>query len=262
MSTAFRIVRPAASTPTADEARRAPASPVLALTAVRRRFGGGATAVQAVEHATLAVGAGEVVAIMGPSGSGKSTLLSMMGGLLEPDSGTVVLAGEDIRALSAGALAQLRRTRLGFVFQRFNLLKALTALENVELGLLLGGVAPATARVRAGEALAAVGLTPRSHALPRDLSGGEQQRVAIARALAPMPALVLADEPTGALDSASGRVVVDLITTHVHERGAAAVIVTHDQRVASAVDRVLWMEDGVLSEQAHADASEPRPLAL
>jgi putative ABC transport system ATP-binding protein len=236
-----------------------PRPPVLVLTDVRRRFGEGATAVDAVRAATLAVAPGEVVAIMGPSGSGKSTLLSMMGGLLAPDAGIATIAGQDLRGLSSGALAQLRRTRLGFVFQKFNLLRALTGRENVEIGLLLAGVAPAEARVRAEEALAEVGLERRAHALPRDLSGGEQQRVAVARALAPAPALILADEPTGALDSASGRLVIDLICTHVHQRGAAAVIVTHDHRVSAVVDRVLWMEDGLLSERSNVDVT---PTAL
>ncbi len=234
--------------------------PVLALEGVSRRFGEGATIVHAVRSATLAVTPGEVVAIMGPSGSGKSTLLSIMGGLLAPDGGAAAIAGQDLAALSPAALARLRRTRLGFVFQKFNLLRALTALENVELSLVLSGIAASAARARAADALGEVGLTPRSHALPRDLSGGEQQRVAIARALAPAPALILADEPTGALDSVSGRLVIDLICTHVHKRGAAAVIVTHDHRIRAAVDRILWMEDGVLSEGIHADASDSRAL--
>jgi putative ABC transport system ATP-binding protein len=234
------------------------ASATLVLTSVSRRFGEGSRAVDAVRDATITVTAGEVVAIMGPSGSGKTTVLSIMGGLLTPDAGEVTIAGRNLAALSGPARATLRRTQLGFVFQKFNLLRALTALENVQIGLQLAGLAPAAARVRAAEALAEVGLAKRAHALPRDLSGGEQQRVAVARALAPSPAVVLADEPTGALDSASGRLVIDLICTHAHRHGAAAVIVTHDHRVRAAVDRVLWMEDGALSENVHEDTRAAR----
>jgi putative ABC transport system ATP-binding protein len=223
---------------------------VLVLDGVSRRFGQGATAVTAVRSATLRVLPREVVAIMGPSGSGKSTLLSIMGGLLVPDTGETLIVGNAIWTMSADGLSRLRRTRIGFVFQKFNLLKALTALENVELGLSLSGVPPATARARAAQALAEGGLAARARALPRDLSGGEPQRVAVARALAPAPVLILADEPTGSLDSANGRTVIDLICVHVHRHGAAAVIVTHDHRVTAAVDRELWMEDGVLRDDS------------
>jgi len=242
-------------------AASATAPPIIALRGVSRRFGDGGTAVRAVRDATFAIAAGEVAAIMGPSGSGKSTLLSLMGGLLDPDSGVVALAGQDLGALPPAARTQLRRTRFGFVFQKFNLLKALTALENVEIGLLLAGMPPSEARPRALRALAEVGLAPRQGHLPKDLSGGEQQRVAVARALAPLPSLILADEPTGALDSVSGRLVIDLIRNHVHERGAAAVIVTHDHRVATVVDRLLWMEDGALHERSDAIPPDIRALA-
>jgi putative ABC transport system ATP-binding protein len=229
---------------------------LLALRAVSRGYGSGTTAVRAVRDATLAVEAGETVAIMGPSGSGKSTLLCLMGGLLMPDGGEAVVAGRRLAALSEGARARLRRTTMGFIFQRFNLLKALTAVENVELGLRLAGAAGPAARRAALAALERIGLGARAQALPRDLSGGEQQRVAVARALAPGPRVILADEPTGSLDSANGRQVVDMIRAHARERGAAAVIVTHDHRVAAAVDRRLWMEDGVLREGRDFDARE------
>jgi putative ABC transport system ATP-binding protein len=229
--------------------------PILALARVHRSFGHGPTAVRAVKDATLAVRPGEVVAIMGPSGSGKSTLLSIMGGLLTPDGGEVTVAGEPLGPLPPEARARLRRRAIGFVFQKFNLLRALSALENVALGLHLAGVTGAAGRERAARALANVGLAARAHALPRDLSGGEQQRVAVARALAPEPVLILADEPTGSLDSANGRLVVDLLRAHVHAHDAAAVVVTHDHRLRSAVDRVLWMEDGVLD--AGADHAKP-----
>jgi putative ABC transport system ATP-binding protein len=223
------------------------AEPLVALDAVRRSFGRGATAVAAVRSATLRVMPGEVVAIMGPSGGGKSTLLCLMAGLLLPDAGRVVVAGRSLVELSAAARAELRRGQVGFVFQKFNLLRSLTARENVELALELAGRRSAT-RERAAEALAAVGLARCADRKPRDLSGGEQQRVAVARALAAGPRLVLADEPTGNLDSANGRATVELLRAHARGEGAAVVVVTHDPRVSECVDRRLWMEDGELGE--------------
>jgi putative ABC transport system ATP-binding protein len=220
---------------------------VLALTSVSRQFGCGATAVRAVSRVTLRVYADQVIAIMGPSGSGKSTLLSIMGGLLKPDTGDVYIDGTSLQAMSETGLARLRRTQIGFIFQKFNLLKALTALENIEIALRLAGLTALETRRRAAQALGEVGLEARADALPRDLSGGEQQRVAVARALAAGPALILADEPTGSLDSANGRVVLDMICSHVHRCRAAAVVVTHDHRVLPFVDRQLWLEDGVLT---------------
>ncbi len=221
-------------------------APTLSLTAVCRTFGTGARAVGAVRGVSLELHAGEAVCIMGPSGSGKSTLLSIMGGLLEPDRGEVAIAGRRLADLSQRARCELRRRQVGFVFQRFNLMGALSAAENVELGLHLAGVAAPEGRRRAAGVLERFGLGPRGGALPRDLSGGEQQRVALARALAPGPVLLLADEPTGNLDSANGRRVVELIRAHVRGTGAAAVVVTHDRRVSEAMDHCLWMEDGVL----------------
>jgi len=220
----------------------------LELRHVSRRFSSGATEVLAVRDATVSITPGETVAVMGPSGSGKSTLLCLMGGLLRPDSGEVRVAGRSLAVLSEREQCRLRRTRIAFVFQHFNLLKALSALENVELALHLAGVAGPAARDRARQALLGVGLGPRAHALPRDLSGGEQQRVAVARALAPAPSVILADEPTANLDSASGRTVIELLSGEARRRGAAVVIVTHDQRLRAVVDRILWMEDGRLRE--------------
>jgi putative ABC transport system ATP-binding protein len=227
--------------------------PSIELRAVSRRFSSGATAVQAVRDASLSVAPGETVAVMGPSGSGKSTLLCLMGGLLRPDSGDVLVAGQRLAGLPDDEQARLRRTRLAFVFQHFNLLKALTAIENVELALYLAGVPSAAARDRARQALVGIGLGARAHALPRDMSGGEQQRVAVARALAPAPSLVLADEPTANLDSTSGRTVIELLCGQARRRGAAVVIVTHDHRLRSVVDRVLWMEDGTLQDSRDED---------
>ena len=178
------------------------------------------------------------------------------GGLLEPDAGDVRIDGRSLGRLSRAERCALRREQVGFVFQRFNLMRALTAIENVALALDLAGIRTADALRRAGDALAAVGLAHRARALPRDLSGGEQQRVAVARALAPYPGLVLADEPTGNLDSESGRAVIDLVCEHVRRRDAAAVVVTHDHRILDAVDRRLWMQDGHLKEANHADERE------
>jgi putative ABC transport system ATP-binding protein len=236
--------------------------PVAAARAVRRRFGRGPTAVTAVADATLLVLAGEVISIMGPSGSGKSTLLCLLGGLLTPDEGEVELMGNDLGGLSPGARAELRRRHLGFVFQRFNLLKGLTALDNVALALELTGCSAREARERARRGLEEVGLERCAGHLPRDLSGGEQQRVAVVRALAPAPALILADEPTGNLDSANGRAVIELLCAHARDSGAGVVIVTHDPRVGEVVDRRLWMEDGVLQGGERAGAPELRAAPL
>jgi putative ABC transport system ATP-binding protein len=237
-------------------------APRLALELVSRSYGDGPAAVRAVRDVTLSVSAGEVVAVLGPSGSGKSTLLCLMAGLLDPDSGDVRIDGQSLGSLSRRARCALRRERVGFVFQRFNLMRSLTAIENVALALDLAGVGTAEAMGRADEALAAVGLAHRARALPRDLSGGEQQRVAVARALAANPAVILADEPTGNLDSTSGRAVIDLVRDHVRRCEAAAVIVTHDHRIIDAVDRRLWMQDGHLEEATHAHERESHAAAV
>ena len=201
-----------------------------------------------MREATLSVRPGEAVAIMGPSGSGKSTLLCIMGGLLRPDSGDVRVNGVALEGLGPRRLAEMRSRTIGFVFQRFNLLRALSASENVEVSLRLTGCGRRRARAAAERFLASLGLAERARSLPRDLSGGEQQRVAIARALVTSPTLILADEPTANLDSRNGRAVIDMLSAHVRSHRAAAVIVTHDLRVATAVDRQLLMEDGVVKE--------------
>ena len=162
--------------------------------------------------------------------------------------------------MSESERARLRRARIGFIFQKFNLLKALSALENVEVALRLAGCPAGDARRRAAHALDAVGLCARLRALPQDLSGGEQQRVAVVRALVTAPAIILADEPTGSLDSANGRIVLDMICSHARGRAAAAVIVTHDHRVRAVVDRELWMEDGMLAEPGAAAERIERSL--
>jgi putative ABC transport system ATP-binding protein len=203
-------------------------------------FGAGETAVHALAGVDLAVGAGEMLALMGPSGSGKTTLLMVLGGLLHPSSGGVRVDGQDLRPMTEEERARLRLSRMGFVFQSYNLFPALTALENVQLALALKGrtLAEADALLRQ------VGLGARLRGYPAQLSGGEKQRVAIARALAGSPGVVLADEPTAALDSAHGQAVVQLLREIAHHQGRAVVVVTHDPRVSQLADRVVTIEDG------------------
>ena len=203
--------------------------------------------VPALRQATLHVRRGEFVAVMGPSGSGKSTLLNLLGCLDRPTDGVYYLEGRDVSRLSDGQLARVRNARLGFVFQTFNLLPGLSALRNVELPLLYRRRARDTRR-RAQAMLERVGLGARCHHRPAELSGGECQRVAIARALVGDPALILADEPTGNLDSATGAEVLDLLG-ELHAEGRTIVLVTHETGIARRADRVLWMRDGRLISQ-------------
>ncbi len=210
--------------------------------------GSGAESVHAVDDVSMTVDACEFVAIFGPSGSGKTTLLLLAAGLLRADSGWVRFEGADLGALAKREVLSYRRNKLGFVFQGFNLTAGLTAEENVAIPLLLRGVSHREARKRALSALEDVGLQHRSDHTPSELSGGEQQRVAIARALVGEPKLVLADEPTGNLDSDTGDAVLELLSALPRDHGAAAVLVTHDTRVAGYADRVLGMRDGRLME--------------
>jgi putative ABC transport system ATP-binding protein len=221
---------------------------MLELERVRKHYVSPGELVQAVEDVSVRVRRRELVAIFGPSGSGKTTLLLLAAGLLRADSGQVRFEGRDLGELSKREILSYRRTRLGFVFHSFNLTGGLTAEENVALPLLLRGVNHREARRRALTLLDEVGLGRRSRHTPERLSGGEQQRVAIARALVGEPRLLLADEPTGKLDSETGDGVLGLLSTLPRERGAAAVLVTHDARVADHADRVLNMRDGRLSE--------------
>jgi putative ABC transport system ATP-binding protein len=207
-----------------------------------------AGAVHAVDDVTMSVGARELVAIFGPSGSGKTTLLLLAAGLLRADAGSVHFEGRDLATLPKRDVLAYRRTKLGFVFQNFNLVAGLTAEENVSMPLLLRGVDHHEARARALAALGEVGLENRSGHSPDRLSGGEQQRVSIARALVGRPKLVLADEPTGNLDTETGDAVLELLSALPREHGAATIIVTHDARVAGFADRVLMMRDGKLTE--------------
>jgi len=209
-----------------------------------RRFGDGDTAVTAVRGVSLAVAPGEVVLIMGPSGSGKTTLLSMMGALLKPTQGSIYLDGVEISSLSEGRLPDIRLRQFGFIFQDFNLLTALSVLENVAIVAELAGVSGRHARDKAKQLLTELGLAERLDFLPEKLSGGEKQRVAIARALVNDPALILADEPTANLDSKIGHEITRLLRAIAKEQGRSVVIVSHDQRIRDIADRVLWLEDG------------------
>jgi putative ABC transport system ATP-binding protein len=218
--------------------------PRLELRGVTKRLRSGERELTVVDHVDLAVAPGEFLAVLGPSGSGKSTLLGISAGLDRPSEGTVLLDGREIQDLSESALARLRRGRIGFVFQSFQLLGNLTALENVLLPLELAGAAGALAAARA--MLASVGLAARGHHYPAQLSGGEQQRVALARAFAGEPALLLADEPTGNLDGATGAVVLELLARLRAGHGTTLVLVTHDPEVAARADRRVHLRDGRL----------------
>ena len=218
---------------------------ILELRDVHRTHGSGETAVHALAGITLTVGAGELVAVMGPSGSGKSTLLNLAGGLDRPTQGEVAVDGTVLGRASRRALAALRRRRIGYVFQDLNLLSSLTAAENVALPLELDGTGVGKARRLAIAALSEVDLDGYGLRFPDELSGGQQQRVAIARALVGERNLVLADEPTGALDSQTGEAVLRLLRSKV-DAGAAGVLVTHDARHAAWADRVVFLRDGVI----------------
>ncbi|WP_413355034.1 ABC transporter ATP-binding protein [Microbacterium sp. 1P06AB] len=229
---------------------------VLQLVGVTQQYGEGETSVSALSGVDLTVDKGELVAIMGASGSGKSTLLSIAGGLQKPTSGEVVVEGTYLSTATRRDLAQLRRRSLGFVFQDFNLIPTLTAVENVTLPLELDGFRARVARRAGRDALASVGLEDKLDAYPDDLSGGQQQRVAIARAVVGGRRLILADEPTGALDSVTGEAVMKMIRHRV-DQGAAGILVTHEPRHAAWADRIVFLRDGRIvdeSQRRGADA--------
>ncbi|MDQ1126462.1 putative ABC transport system ATP-binding protein [Microbacterium sp. LKL04] len=227
---------------------------VLQLVGVTQQYGEGETSVSALSGVDLTVDKGELVAIMGASGSGKSTLLSIAGGLQKPTSGEVVVEGTYLSTATRRDLAQLRRRSLGFVFQDFNLIPTLTAVENVTLPLELDGFRARVARRAGRDALASVGLEDKLDAYPDDLSGGQQQRVAIARAVVGGRRLILADEPTGALDSVTGEAVMKMIRHRV-DQGAAGILVTHEPRHAAWADRIVFLRDGrIVDESARRGA--------
>jgi len=230
-------------------------TPVLALTDVRKTYRTGTIEVEALRGITLRIAAGEFVAIMGPSGSGKSTLMHILGCLDVPTSGDYQLAGEHVGDMDEAELAQVRNRRIGFVFQQFNLLPSLTAWRNVELPLTYAGLAPAERKERAMAALERVDLGDRVEHRPGELSGGQQQRVAVARALVTDPALILADEPTGNLDSTSSADVLGLFA-ELHDAGRTVVLITHEADIASTAQRVVHIRDGLLQ------ADEPPKAAV
>jgi putative ABC transport system ATP-binding protein len=231
---------------------------MLELRQVSKVYGQGAAEVHALREVSLEVGPGMMVAVMGPSGSGKSTLLTIAGSLEEPSTGQVLVAGQDLATMSRNDKARLRRQSVGYVFQDFNLLPGLTAVENVSLPLELDGIGARNARQVGLRALDGLGLADRASSYPDQLSGGERQRVAIARAVVGDRLLLLADEPSGALDSANAEAVMRMIHTAC-KQGIAAVVVTHDAQLASWADRVVLIRDGRVVDQA-TPAPGPEPL--
>jgi len=219
-------------------------------------YGSGETAVIALDHVNLSVDAGEFLAVMGPSGCGKSTLLHLVGGLDRATEGRVIIDGHALTDLSDAALTELRRRKIGFVFQFFNLIPVLNATENAALPLTLDGLSPAKAKARANEWLTKVGLGNRLHSRPDQLSGGQQQRVAIARALVAEPALVLADEPTGNLDTRASDEIAALLRQVSDEWGRAVVMVTHDPRLAAYADRIVFLKDGTIVDETRLEAQK------
>jgi len=219
-------------------------------------YGTGETSVTALDHVNLEVNAGEFVAVMGPSGCGKSTLLHLMGGLDRPSDGRVIIDGQPIEDLSDDALTRLRRQKIGFVFQFYNLIPMLNATENAALPILLDGGNPAQAKARAADWLKKMGLGDRLDSRPDQLSGGQQQRVAIARALVAEPQLVLADEPTGNLDSHASDEIAALLRQVADAWGRAVVMVTHDPHIAAYADRILFLKDGAIVAEKRPEARD------
>lgn len=221
----------------------------LQLENITKTFGDGDSSIKVLKNVTLSVQAGEFIALVGPSGSGKSTFLSIAGALLAPSSGRIVIGGQDLSQFSEKQMNEIRLDKIGFVFQSANLIPYLTVKDQLLLIAELSGKKGKQANQKADEMLSRLGLSHRAHAYPENLSGGERQRVAIARAWMNDPEILLADEPTASLDSERGRAVVEMLSQEVKERNKAAIMVTHDTRMLDLCDRVIYMEDGVLTEQ-------------
>ncbi len=232
---------------------------VLRCEALTRTYGSGATEVKALVDAELAIEPGELVILRGPSGSGKTTLLNLLGGLDVPTSGHVWLGDREVTGASERDLVDMRRREIGYIFQTFALLSALSAAENVELPMRMIGMPVAERRERVAELLAVVGLAEHAEQRPNELSGGQQQRLGIARALANSPRLIIADEPTGQLDSLNAEAMMSLIASLVHDRGVSAIVSTHDPRMAAHADRILEIHDGHLGRRhgRHTTGAEP-----
>ena len=230
-------------------------SPMLELIDVVKSFGAGPAEVRALTGVSLTLQAGEFVAVRGPSGCGKSTLLHLAGGLEDPTAGRVLVEGRDLHSMSPTERATLRRTEVGYVFQRLNLVPSLTALENVMLPLDLDGVRGSEARARATEALNTVGLDHRLDRFPDDFSGGQQQRIAIARAIVGSRRLLLADEPTGSLDTRTGEAIIELLAGLPAAAGTTVVLVTHEPRYAACAERIVSMRDGRIVDETVAEIS-------
>ena len=226
---------------------------MISMRGVRKIYDTGRVSVEALRGVDLEIGSNEYVAVVGPSGSGKSTLMNILGCLDTPSAGEYVLSGEAVAGLDRNRLAEIRNKHIGFVFQNFNLLPYASALENVELPLLFGGVGPRERRERAAAVLERVQLKDRMDHKPTELSGGQMQRVAIARALVNRPAMLLADEPTGNLDSASGRAIVEIFE-EIHASGQTIVMITHDSGLARLASRVVQIRDGQIVEDVRAAA--------
>lgn len=228
-------------------------SDILTLSNITKHFGPKDNRTYALRDVSLSVRTGEVLLLMGPSGSGKTTLLSIMGCILQPSEGTIALNGEDITDLKSTALGKIRLDNLGFVFQEYNLFPTLNAINNIQVALNLRGMSKRESATIAMESLEAVGLADKAYAMPDTLSGGQKQRLAIARSLAGHPKVILADEPTAALDSTNGRLVVELMASLAKQGDRAVVIVTHDPRTLEFADRIVTIEDGRLLDEEQED---------
>lgn len=234
----------------------------VAATGVYKAFKTGRSQIEVLKTVDFDAAHGELTMVMGPSGSGKSTLVAALSGLMRPDKGQVIAMGKDIWSMSQGQIDKFRLDHCGFIFQGFNLFSALTALQQVEVVLKYQGVEKARRRDMAAETLTAVGLGPRLHQRPSELSGGEKQRIAIARALAKKPQLIFADEPTSALDGENGTIVIQLLQSAAKERGAAVICVTHDHRLEAYADRVINLADGIVTSDHRTNHnSRPKELA-